>query len=267
MLTKSPRFTLIVVFTLGLGIGANGAIFSVINGVLLRPFSFPESERLVVAWERCLNQGLPRMVVSPPNFSDWRQQNQVFQDMAAYRQQDFNLIDGGDPERVRGLRMSATLFSMLGVQPALGRDFQPEEDKPGTPAAVIVSHGFWQRRLGASPAAVGQSIMLGGESATVIGVMPPGFSFPPPITFRGEARPVNVELWTQLSYEAERDQRSAHNLFVLARLKPEISLERAQADLQNVTQRLAQDFPKSNDGWDAFLVPLHEQVVGDVKTA
>jgi putative ABC transport system permease protein len=267
LLAKNRRFMVIAVFTLGLGVGANGAIFSVINGVLLKPFSFPESERLVVVWERCLNQGLSRMVVSPPNFADWREQNQAFQDMAAYRQQDFNLIDRGDPERVRGLRVSASMFSMLGVRPALGRDFEPEEDKPGTPAAVIVSHGFWQRRLGASSTAIGQTITLGNEAATIIGVMPPRFDFPPPITFRGEARSVKVELWTQLRYGAEQDQRSAHNLFVLARLKPGISLERAVTDMQRVTDRLSTDFPKSNDGWDALLVPLHEQVVGDVKTA
>ena len=267
LLAKNKRFTVVAVFTLGLGIGANGAIFSVINGVMLKPFSFPDSERLVVIWERCLNQGLPRMVVSPPNFSDWRDQNQAFQDVAAYRQQDFNLVGSGDPERVRGLRISATMFSMLGVRPLLGRDFQPDEDKPGAASAVIVSYGFWQRRLGANPSAIGQSLMLGNESATIIGVMPPGFDFPPPLAFRGEAQSVKVELWTQLRYAAQQDQRSAHNLYVLARLKPGIAIERATTDLKRVTDRLATDFPKSNEGWDAFLVPLHEQVVGDVRTA
>jgi putative ABC transport system permease protein len=267
MLGKNQSFTAVAVFTLALGIGANSAIFSVVNGVLLKPFSFSQPERLVVAWERCLNEGLPRMVVSPPNFADWRAQNHVFQDLAAYRQQDFNLTGDGEPELVRGLRVSTTMFSMLGVGPALGRDFQPGEDKPGTPPAVIISHGFWQRRFGASHDAIGQGITLGSESATIIGVMPPGFDFPPPIAFRGEARPVKVELWTQLRYALEMNQRGAHNLSVLARLKDGIPLERAEADLQDVTQRLAKDFPETNAGWDAFLVPLHEQVVGDVKTA
>lgn len=267
MLLKHPGFTAVAVLTLALGIGANSAIFSVVNDVLLKPFSFAEPEQLVVAWERCLNRGLPRMVVSPPNFADWRAQNQSFQDVAAYRPQDFNLIGSGEPERVRGLRVSATMFSMLGVRPALGRDFQPDEDQPGSPAAVVISDGFWQRRFGASPAVIGQSITLGSQNATIIGVMPPGFDFPPPITFRGEARPVKVELWTQLRYALEQDQRGAHNLFVLARLKDGISPARAEADLRNVTQRLARDFPDTNNGWDAFLVPLHEQVVGDVKTA
>jgi putative ABC transport system permease protein len=264
---KRPGFTAVALITLALGIGANTAIFSVVNGVMLKPFSFSEPERLVVVWERCLNQGLPRMVVSPPNFADWRAQNQGFQDIAAYRPQDFNLIFGAEPERVRGLRVSAGMFSMLGVPPALGRDFHADEDKPGTPATVIISDGFWQRRFGASPTVIGQSITLGSESATIIGVMPPGFDFPPPITFRGEARSVNVELWTQLRYAQEQDQRGAHNLFVLARLKQGVSLERAEADLQNITHRLANDFPETNAGWDAFLVPLHQQVIGDVKTA
>lgn len=269
MLGKNRGFTLVAVFTLSLGIGANSAIFSVINGVLLKPFSFAEPERLVVAWERCLNQGIPRMVVSPPNFADWRAQNQVFQDVAAYRQQDFNLTGSDEAERVRGLRMSATMFSLLGARPMLGRDFQADEDQPGKPAAVIISHGFWQRRFGARPDAIGQNLTLGNGSATIIGVMPPGFDFPPPIARarESEARPVKVELWTQLRYALEMNQRNAHNLFVLARLKDGVSVARADADLQTITERLARDFPQSNAGWDAFLVPLHEQVVGDVRTA
>jgi putative ABC transport system permease protein len=267
MLIKQPGVTLFASFTLALGIGASSSIFSVINGVLLKPFPFAEPERLVVLWERSLSQGMPRMVVSPPNFADWRAQQSVFEDMAAYRQQDFNLLGGGDPERVRGLRVSATMFSMLGVQPELGRDFQPDEDQPGKPSVVIISHGFWQRRFGASSDVIGQPINLGSEKATIIGVMPREFDFPPPITFRGEARPVTVELWTQLRYGLELDQRGSHNLFVLARLKDGVSRERAEVALQEVTGRLATDFPDANRGWDAYVVPLHEQVVGDVKTA
>jgi putative ABC transport system permease protein len=266
-LAQNRAFTAMAVLTLALGIGANSAIFSVVNGVLLRPFSFSEPEQLVVAWERALNSGLPRMVVSPPNFADWRTQSQSFQDMAAYRPQDFNLTGSGEPEQVRGLRVSATMFSMLGVRPVLGRDFQPDEDKPDMPAVVIISNGLWQRRFGAKPNVIGQSIRLGSESTTIIGVMPQGFDFPPPITFRGEARPVKVELWTQLRYASEQDQRGAHNLFVIARLKQGISRERAEADLQNVAHRLARDFPETNAGWDAFVVPLNQQVIGDVKKA
>jgi predicted permease len=265
-LFKQPGFTCVAVLTLALGIGANSAIFSVVNGVLLKPFSFSEPERLVVIWERSLSQGLPRMVVSAPNFADWRAQNQTFQDIAAYQQEDFNLTGSGEPERVRGLRVSATMFSVLGVRPVLGRDFQRDEDKPGVPAAVVISHGFWQRRFGGNPNVIGLNITLGGESANIIGVMPRDFDFPPPVTFRGEARPVKAELWTQLRY-MELNQRGGHNLFVIGRLGQGFSKESAEADLQNITRRLAQDYPETNASWDAFLVPLNQQVVGDVKKA
>ncbi|HSQ25017.1 MAG TPA: ABC transporter permease, partial [Pyrinomonadaceae bacterium] len=266
-LLKHPGFTGIAVVTLALGIGANSAIFSVVNGVLLRPFPFAAPDRLVVIWERSL--GLPRMVVSPPDFADLRAQTQVFQKMAAYRLQDFTVVSAGEPERVRGARATADMFSLLGVRPMLGRDFQPDEDQAAAPAAVVISYGFWQRHFGANSDVLGQTVIVNGASATIIGVMPPDFDFPPPITYRSEARPVKVEMWTQLRYalEGSNDNRSSHNLFVLARLKDGVSVESAQADLQAITKRLARDFPKTNDGWDAFAVPLPEQVIGDVKKA
>lgn len=266
-LSKNSSFTLVAVITLALGIGANTAIFSVVNTVILKPFAFHEPEQLVVLWERSLNEGLPRMVVSPANFADWRHQNQVFQDMAAYRLQDFNVLWNGDPERVRGMRVSSTMFSLLGVRPLMGRDFQPDEDEPGKPAVVIISHSFWQSRFHGRPDVVGQPIALAPEAATIIGIMPPDFDFPPPITFRGEARSVKVQLWTQLKYALEMDQRSAHNLYVLGRLKPGVSHTEAEGDLRTITQRLATTFPETNKGWDAYTVPLHDQVIGDVSIA
>jgi len=265
-LLKQPGFTCVAVLTLALGIGANSAIFSVVNDVLLKPFSFSEPERLMVIWERLLPQGLQRMVVAAPNFVDWRAQNQSFQDIAAYRLEDFNLTSSGEPERIRGVRVSATMFSMLGVRPLLGRDFQPDEDKPGTPGAVVLSYGFWQRRFSGNPNVIGQNITLGSESAQIIGVMPQDFDFPPPITFRGEARPVKAEMWTQLRY-LELTSRGGHNLFVIGRLKNGVSKESAEADLQNIAARLGQEYPETNANWDAALVPLNQQVVGDVKTA
>jgi putative ABC transport system permease protein len=267
VLLKNPGFTLIAVATLALGIGANSAMFSVVNTVLFKPFSFRNPEQLVVLWERSLKENLPRMVVSPPNFADWRNQNQVFEDVAAYRLQDFNVVTSGDPEQVKGLRVSATMFSLLGVQPVLGRDFQPDEDQPGKPATVIISHEYWTSRFNASHAIIGQSIALGAENATVIGVMPADFDFPPPIAFRGEARAVKVHLWTPLRYGLEMNHRGAHNLFVMARLKDGVTPARAEADLRNISERLAQQFPETNNGWDAYLIPLHEQVIGDVRTA
>ena len=262
---KRPGFTATAIIILAIGIGANSAIFSVVNGVLLKPFNFAEPERLVVVWER--TREIPRMVVSSPNFSDWRTQQSTFKDLAAYRLQDFNLIGDGEPERVRGSRVTATMFSLLGVRPMLGRDFRPDEDKPGNPATMITSNAFWQHRFGASREVIGQSVTLGNENVTIIGVMPADFDFPPPITFRGEARRVTVDLWTQLHYELELDQRGGHNLFVLGRLKDGVSRATAEADLQNIARRLAKEFPDTNAGWDAFLVSLNDQVVGDVRSA
>jgi len=266
-LVKNPGFTGAAAITLALAIGANAAMFSVVNDVLLKPFSFSRPDQVVVVWERCLNQGLPRMVVSPPNFADWRAQNQVFENMAAYRPQDFTMNTGTEPEQIRGLRISANMFAMLGVRPVRGRDFHDDEDQPDKPNSVIISYGYWQRRFGARDDTIGKQIILGSEPATIIGVMPQNFDLPPPIAFRGEARSVQVDLWTQLRYASELDQRGAHNLFVLARLKEGISFDRAAADLQTVTRRLANSFPETNNGWDAVLVPLNQQVVGDVKTA
>ena len=162
-LLKNPGFTTVAAITLTLGIGANAAIFSVVNDVLLKPFSFSQPERLVVLWERCLNQGLSRMVVSPPNFVDWRTQNQVFEDIAAYRPQDFTLAANGGPEQVRGLRVSSNMFSMLGVRPLRGRDFQKDEDQPNQPNTVIISYGYWQRAFGASADVIGRNITLGSK--------------------------------------------------------------------------------------------------------
>jgi len=265
-LLKDRGFTVAAMLTLALGIGANSAIFSVVNGVLFKPFPFSDPERLVVLWERNLNQGMPRMVVSSPNFADWRKQNQSFEDMAAYRHQDFNVIYNGEPEQVRGLRTSATLLNLLGVKPALGRDFYADEDQSDKPPAVIIADGLWRRRFGANPGLIGQNIQMGSEFATVIGVMPAGFDFPPPISFRGEARSLKVELLTQLRYDQE-NQRTAHNLFVLGRMKKGMTAINADADLQKVTSVLGTSFPDSNGGWDAFAVPLHEQVLGDVKSS
>lgn len=265
-LLKQPAFTCVAVLTLALGIGANTAIFSVVNDVLLKPFSFSDPERLMVLWERSLNNNLQRMVVSAPNFIDWRTQNQSFQEMAAYRLEDFNLTGNAEPERVRGVRVTSPMFSMLGVRPLLGRDFQIDEDKTGTPGAVLISYGFWQRRFGGNPSVIGQNITLGNESASIIGVMPQDFDFPPPITFRGEARPVKAEMWTQLRYQ-ELIHRGGRNLFVLGRLKNGVSKESAEADLQNITARLGTDYPETNANWDATLVPLNQQVVGDVRKA
>src|SRR5437763_71668 len=168
MLLKNPGFTTVAIIALALGIGANSAIFSVVNTVLLRPLPYKNPERLVMVWEDNSKQGFPRDTPSPANFMDWRDQNHVFESMAALVEISFNLTGAGDPERIDGQRVAASLFSLLGVEPQLGRGFRTEEDQPGGNHVVIISHGLWQRRFGSDPGIVGKRINLNGERSTVV---------------------------------------------------------------------------------------------------
>jgi len=258
MLAKNPRFTTIAVIALALGIGANSAIFSVVNTVLLRPLPYENPERLVMVWEDNSKQGFPRDTPSPANFMDWRDQNHVFESMAAIVEISFNLTGAGDPERIDGRRVSASLFSLLGVAPQLGRAFRPEEDRPGGNHVVIISNGLWQRRFGSDPGIIGKPIDLNGESFTIVGVMPRTFQFP---TRRDQ-------LWVPIAFDAkEAGERGNHYLEVIARMKPGVTLSQAQAEMTTIATRLQQQYPKTNTSVGAVVTPLHEHVVGDIKPA
>src|SRR6266480_6063424 len=179
-LLKNPGFTLIAVVALALGIGANSAIFSVVNAVLLRPLPFKTPEQLVMVWENAAHLGFPKNTPSPPNFIDWQRQNTVFTGMAAMSERSFNLTGVGEPERLDGRRVSANLFDLLGVPALLGRSFVPDDDRPGT-HVVLLSYSLWQRRFGSDRSVIGRALTLNGESYTVIGIMPrfvqlPGFA-------------------------------------------------------------------------------------------
>src|SRR5436190_8930815 len=177
MLWKNPGFTSVTVLVLALGIGANSAIFSVVNRVLLQPLPYKNPEQLVMLWDNAAHLGFPKDTPSPANFLDWRRQSTVFIGMAAMASKDFNLTGVGEPERIDGRRVSANLFDLLGVQPRLGRGFLPEEDKPGT-HVVILSDGLWQRRFASDPRVIGQALNLNGESYSVVGVMPRDIELP-----------------------------------------------------------------------------------------
>jgi len=265
-LRKSPGFFLIALLTLGLGIGANSAIFSIVDGVLLRPFPFAQPEQLVIAWETTAR--FERMFASPPNFADWRAQCDAFDSLGAFHNASFTISGAGAAERADGARVSGGLFTLLGTAPALGRDFSIEDDRPGAPLVVLLSHDLWQQRFAGSREALGQSITLNGEPHTIIGVMPRGFSFPPPVTLRTEgsipAHHSRMWLPNRIDY-AEPRSRSAHYLSVLGRLKPGVSIEQARSSLQTVAQRLAQQYPGSNQGWTAKLIPFQEEVVGGLR--
>jgi hypothetical protein len=230
MLRKNPGFTIVAALTLSLGIGANTAIFSVVNAVLLRPLPYPKGERLMQLRMRIPPDGGP---VSAMKFLFWRENNRTFESMAAYDAigAGVNLSGGDEPERIRSVRVSADFFRVYGIFPALGRGFTPEEDSPGGSRVVIISDGLWKRRFGADPMMLGKSLSLSGESYTVIGIMAPGF----------EANPT-VDTWTPLRPVADEQVR-ASPLLVIGRMKPGVTQEQAQVDMDGAARAFRDHYP------------------------
>ncbi len=258
MLAKNPGFTFVAVMALALGIGANSAIFSVIDVVLVRPLPYRDAAQLVTVWEEATKLGFPFNTPSPANFLDWREQNSVFSGMAATADKSFNLTGSGEPERLDGERVSANLFSLLGADPFLGRSFLPEEDAPGKGDAVILSYGLWQRRFGAARDLIGKPIVLNGTSYRVIGVMPRDFVLPGP----------KDQLWVPLAFESkEAASRGNHYLRVIARLKPGVTMQAAGSQMSTIAARLAQQYPQYNSQIGSVIRSMREEVVGDVRPA
>ena len=256
MLRKHPGFTLVAVLSLGLGIGANTAIFSLVNAVLLKPPPFLDADRLVMVWEDVPSVGISGDQVQPATYVDWKAQNHVFEDMAALRWQTFNITADGEPEKVQSYGVTRNFFPMLGAQPALGRNFLPEEDGPGGAKVVILSYGLWQRRYGADRNIIGREILLNGEKHTVVGVMPAGFQF----------LQSYIGLWTPAAFRPEElAVRSSNTLLVLARLKPGVTREQAQADMSAITDRLVQAYPYDLSGLQVNVLPIGEQLSGPVR--
>ncbi|HEY6251364.1 MAG TPA: ABC transporter permease [Candidatus Angelobacter sp.] len=266
MLRKSPGFTVVAVLTLALGIGANTTVFSVIQAVILEPLPYPQSDRLVMVLERVHlrtyenDQNDP----SPGNFADWRAQNSVFEDMAAIQDKSFNLTGSGQPLRVEGEAVSPSLFSLLRVHTALGRTFSAEEDVPGGSHVVVMGYGLWTRQFGADPQILQRSILLDGVKYQVIGVMERSFRFPDPANFHGA--PAD-QLWVPIALTpAELSNHGSHYLQGgLARLKVQITLGQAQAEMDGIAQRLTRQHPNTNQGTGVNVVPLQEELVGSVK--
>jgi putative ABC transport system permease protein len=253
LLTRSPGFTAVVVATLALGIGANSALFSVVNAVLLRPLPFADPQRVMTLWEANARQGVSRSEVSAASFVDWRRESRAFDRIAAFRPWGFVLTGKQEPARVRGARVSARLFPLLGVRPILGRAFLEEEDRFGAPRVVLLGHALWQERFGADPSVVGRTVRLNDEPHTIVGVLPPGLPLP------------DAELSVPLQLEPyAMTQRGNRSLTVLGRLTAGITLAQAQAELNAIAARIAGREP-SNAGWGVAVVPLHEHMVGRIR--
>jgi putative ABC transport system permease protein len=261
MLWKSPGFTLVAIFTLALGIGANSAIFSVVNAVLLRPLSFKNPDALVKVNGELRKQGVDKEPLSYPDFVDLKAGAQSLEHVAAYNQTSGALTGEGEPERLRGANVSAELFPLLGVEPLIGRAFSAEEDRPESNPVVLLGHGLWQRRFGADPNVVGREIMLNGRSTTVLGVMPPDFNFP----VQGLPR----DYWSPLapSIGKRATERGSHYLNVIAGLRPGFTPAQAAGETQSIAARLEGQYPDTNTGFSLNVISAHEELVKDVKPA
>ncbi|MGA9996778.1 MAG: ABC transporter permease [Pyrinomonadaceae bacterium] len=263
MLLKSPGFSIVVVVALALGIGANSAIFSVVNAVLLRPLSFERPEQLMMVWGGTKQNNNARLVLSVPDMSDLREQSQTLEYIAPYQQAGAALTNGGETERLYGANVSADIFPLLRAKPLMGRTFTREEDVAGGPPVIVISEGLWQRQFGSAPDIIGKEIKLGSKGYIVVGVMPQGFRFP----IRSEKPDFWQPISSSPSYAAAKDVRGSRSLRVVARLKQGVTIAQAQADLAAIARRLEGQYPDSNTGLSFSVIPLQEDIVGSVRPA
>jgi putative ABC transport system permease protein len=255
-LAKSPGFTAVAVAALALGIGANTVVFSVFNAVLLNPLPYPAPHRLVWMWPADARSGQPfGGAISPPDFVDYRKQNTVFANLSAFAQIDLTLTGSGAAERLQAAGVSAGFFETLGVKPAVGRAFLPADEQTGWPQSAILGDGLWRRRFGGDLSVLGKTINLDGKGMTIVGVMPPGFDFP-----------TGAQIWQPLPFGyVELQVRRFHFLRVIGRLKPGITLDRANAQMKSICANLARLYPDSNALYSAQLEPLLDRIVGDLR--
>jgi predicted permease len=254
MLARNPGFTAVAVLTMALGLGANTALFSVVNGVMLKALPFKEPDRLVFALETNAKFPAPGVSASSLNYRDWKEQNHVFESLAARQAFAGNLTSNERPEKLQGEKVTWDYFPTLGLAPLAGRAFTPEEDKPGAAPVLLLSHGLWQRRFAGDPKLVGQTISFNGQSATVIGIMP------------NDYRP-NVEFWVPLAITYQNADRNLHNLQVVGRLAPGVSQTQAQTEMAGIAARLAQQYPEANNGWGVALVQFQDLVILNIRPA
>ena len=261
MLMKSPGFSAAAIVTLALAIGANTAIFSIVNAVLLRPLPYREADRLAMIWSEFPERHWTQNPVYPGDYQGWKEQSRSFEDIAALDDRSFNLTRSSAPaEQIPGERVSANFFSVMKVSARLGRTFTAEEDQAGGPRVAVLSDACWRQRYEADPAVIGQSIALNGETYSIIGVMPPTFQFPPYVTQK-------AELWTPLGADSHSRSHDDHELFCLGRLRAGVLLKDVQAEMNVINARLVREYPVSNTGWVARVAPLGDEVAAPARPA
>ena len=269
-LLKTPAFTAIALVTIALAIGANTAVFSLINGLLVKPLPYSDPAKLVLLWEKFTAQGLERIPVSPPEFVDFEKQAQSYLRIAIFDYRSFNMSEGNVPERISGAVVSPALFPLLGVEPIAGRTFSEEEQGEGHDDLVVISERLWKRRFNSAPALVGKPLLLNGRKYTVIGVMPASFEFPIPLfNVRGGQFAERVDIWKPVAFTPlEMQTRYSRSYGIIARLLPGVTPEKAQAELNTITTnwtRIHPDLYRASQGFGAKVYPLHDQVVGGMR--
>ena len=262
-----PAFTVVATLVLALGIGATTTIFSVVDAVVLKPLPYPDAHRLAVAWEANDARGIPLMNVAPPNLADWRARSRSFEALGAWTNRAYTIQQGDRPEQLHGAALTHDMFAVLQVQPILGRVFTQEEHQGAGADVVLISHAFWQRALDGDPLAVGRLLRVDGNSRAIVGVMPEPFNFAPPVALEGLSAPRRNDIWTPLAAESLSDQRSAHYLLALGRLRPEVDAAAAERELRGIADQIAAEHPGTNSGWSARVVPFGQQVTGDQRPA
>jgi putative ABC transport system permease protein len=261
---RSPGFTIVAVMALAIGIGANTAIFSVVNAVLIKPLPYKDPDNLVVVWENNRPRAKKTNVISAANFLNWQEQNSVFEQMAAFHDFRFNLTEMGEPEELAAQRVSVNLFPLLGINPMFGRAFSGEEGQPGRENVALLSFGLWQRRFGGDQGLIGKSIKLSGKDFTVIGIMPPDFQLAVKL---GPNTGKKAEIWTPIPFSASDRTHKGRYMAAIARLKPGVTITQAQSEMNTIADRLEKEYPEFNTGWGVNLVPLRDQLVGEIRPA
>lgn len=261
MMSRNPGFTAVAIIALALGIGANTAIFSVVNALLINSLPYKDADRLVWIWGTNPGNDIEEETASAPDYNDWKTQSQSFEEMGAFARTRLTLTGEGEPEIFAAALVTDGFFATLGAQPRIGRTFLPEEDKPGAERRVILSEGLWQRRFGGDPQILERKITLNGNLVTVVGVMPADFLNPRP----GDTNP--TELWMPFRLEYNKAGRRSDFLGVIAKRKPDVSLEQARAEMKTIAAALEQQYPDSNKGWSTKVLSLHERFFGDIRPA
>jgi putative ABC transport system permease protein len=263
-LRASPGFTLAALASLALGIGATTAIFSIVNGVILKPLPYDDPDELVMVWEHNVPRAMLRNTVSPANFIAWREQASVFEDLAALFETSATVTGSGEPERVGLVQASASLFPLLQVHPVIGRAYSADEDRDGAARVALLGYGFWQRRFGGDPSVLGRTLILNARPVTVIGVLPDGFAFDLPVKFGWTG---TQDVWVPFQFGPDARSFGGRYLQVVGRLTSRATVQQAQDRMSALAVQFAQDFPARQTGWGVNVVPLDEQLVGDVRKA